>query len=123
MLNWIVILLLLGAGIWIGIIATIIILRKDVFQVINYHNGMPDIEDVEMSPAINLMTEKNAKLDNLHIYLNRIERATYPEDYEKTRAEVVYAIKAYIWQLHESAELFNHLLIDINKESAGLKLE
>ena len=40
-------LLYFAAGIGIGILMTIIILRKDIFKVINYHNGLPDIEDID----------------------------------------------------------------------------
>ena len=40
-------LLLIVAGIGIGIIATLIILRKDIFKVINYHDGLPGVEDID----------------------------------------------------------------------------
>ena len=40
-------LILVVAGIGIGIIATLIILRKDIFKVINYHDGLPDIDDID----------------------------------------------------------------------------
>jgi len=40
-------LILIIAGIGIGILVTIILLRKDIFKVINYHNGLPDIEDLD----------------------------------------------------------------------------
>ena len=42
-------LLLIVAGIGIGIIATLIILRKDIFKVINYHDGLPDMRISTMS--------------------------------------------------------------------------
>lgn len=110
-------------GGFIGMIATIIIFRKDIIQFINYHDGIPDIEDIEAMLATNPMIEKNARLNNLHIHLNRIEKATYPEGYEETRAEIVSALKEHIQQLNESAEMFNQLSIDIARESDGLKLK
>jgi len=40
-------LILLVIGVVIGIIVAIIVLRKDIFKVVNYHYGLPDIEDID----------------------------------------------------------------------------
>jgi hypothetical protein len=40
-------LILIFSGIAIGIVVTIILLRKDIFKVINYHDGLPDIDDID----------------------------------------------------------------------------
>lgn len=40
-------LILIISGLGFGILMTIILLRKDIFKVINYHNGLPDIEDID----------------------------------------------------------------------------
>ena len=45
-------LLLIVAGIGIGIIAALIILRKDIFKVINYHDGLPDLEDIDHEKTV-----------------------------------------------------------------------
>lgn len=43
-------LILIISGIGIGILVTVILLREDIFRVLDYHNGLPDIEDTEDLP-------------------------------------------------------------------------
>ena len=66
-------LLLIVAGIGIGIIATLIILRKDIFKVINYHDGLRGVEDEHL-----LRTTASVGLANMHSHLpNEFTRYHY----------------------------------------------
>ena len=40
-------LLLFVIGILVGLIVAAIILRKDIFKITNYHDGLPDIDDID----------------------------------------------------------------------------
>ena len=37
---------LISSGIFIGIVVSIVILRKQVFKIFDYNDGLPDLEDV-----------------------------------------------------------------------------